>query len=292
MLVTGREGQVARAARECGPALGIEVITLGRPELDLTNPESVRMALLRTRPDAVLSAAAYTDVERAEDEPEMAYAVNAEGAGAVGAFARELGVPVVHLSTDYVFDGSKPTAYAESDPTAPINAYGRSKLAGEQAIALHQPDYLILRASWIFSPFGTNFVRTMLRLARGQPEVRVVDDQWGRPTSAAMVAETALKLCSTLREQPGAGDLRGLFHLAPLGSASWADFAEAVFAGSRARGGPTARVVRVCSGEFPARAERPRNSRLDGRKLAEVHGHSAPSWTDSLEACLERLLAR
>jgi dTDP-4-dehydrorhamnose reductase len=166
IAVTGKHGQVVRALVEAGPALGIEVITVGRPELDLAVSKTVQPVLTAAEPDLVVNAASYTAVDKAEQEPEQANAVNATGAGAVAAAACVLGVPLIHLSTDYVFDGSKPTPYVEEDPVTPSNVYGASKLAGEQAVAAATPNHVILRTAWVYSPFGKNFVRTMLALAQ------------------------------------------------------------------------------------------------------------------------------
>ncbi|TIM17034.1 MAG: dTDP-4-dehydrorhamnose reductase, partial [Mesorhizobium sp.] len=183
LVVTGRDGQVAASLLEAGPAAaGVEVIAIGRPQLDLARPDTVIEAIAAAKPDIVVSAAAYTAVDQAEDEPDLAFAVNAVGAGKVAQAASRLGVPVIHLSTDYVFDGTKDAAYVETDATAPRSVYGASKLAGEQAVASANPHHLILRTAWVYSPFGKNFVKTMLRLAADRDEIAVVADQWGNPT--------------------------------------------------------------------------------------------------------------
>ncbi|TIU32042.1 MAG: dTDP-4-dehydrorhamnose reductase, partial [Mesorhizobium sp.] len=185
LVVTGRDGQVAASLLEAGQAAaGVEVIAIGRPQLDLARPDTVIEAIAAAKPDIVVSAAAYTAVDQAEDEPDLAFAVNAVGAGKVAQAASRLGVPVIHLSTDYVFDGTKDAAYVETDATAPRSVYGASKLAGEQAVASANPHHLILRTAWVYSPFGKNFVKTMLRLAADRDEIAVVADQWGNPTSA------------------------------------------------------------------------------------------------------------
>ena len=180
IVVTGREGQVARSLVERGTMCdGVEVITVARPQLDLTRPETIMVALAAARPDIVVSAAAYTAVDQAEDEPELARAINAVGAGAVAEAAAKLGVPVIHLSTDYVFDGRSERPYTEGDLPAPQSVYGATKLAGEKAVAEANPHHLILRTAWVYSPFGKNFVKTMLRLAAERDEIAVVADQWG-----------------------------------------------------------------------------------------------------------------
>ena len=190
IVVTGREGQVARSLSEIGPGRGHEIVPLGRPTLDLLDPATIGPAIRAARPDAVINAGAYTAVDRAETEPEIAEAVNGRGAGVVAEVARDLGVPILQVSTDYVFDGTKPTPYVENDPTGPLGAYGRSKLLGEHLVAEANPRHAILRTAWVYAPFGANFVRTMLRLAATRDEVGVVADQLGCPTSALDIAAT------------------------------------------------------------------------------------------------------
>ena len=291
IVVTGREGQIVRALLEVGTATGLDVRPVGRPELDLAAPASVLPALRALAPDVVVNAAAYTAVDRAEEEPALALAINGTGAGAVAAAAAALGCPVLQLSTDYVFDGSGTTAWREGDPLAPLGAYGRSKAAGEAAVAAATPRHVILRTAWVFSPFGSNFVRTMLRLAATREEVGVVDDQWGCPTSALDAAAAILAVAGNVASA-AAGDSRfGIFHLTNAGEASWADVAEAVFARSAALGGPAARVRRIPTAAFPTPARRPLNGRLDGRALERVHGLRLPPWRPSLDSCVGRLLA-
>ena len=195
VLVTGREGQVARslAARSMGQG-DIELVFAARPEFDLTRPETITPMIEAARPDVVVSGAAYTAVDRAEDEPALAHAINADGAGAVAAAARAVGAPVIHLSTDYVFAGDSPAPYTEAEVPAPIGAYGKSKLDGERAVAAANPDHIILRTAWVYSPFGKNFAKTMLGLARDRDEIAVVGDQWGNPTSALDIADAVLHI--------------------------------------------------------------------------------------------------
>jgi dTDP-4-dehydrorhamnose reductase len=292
ITVTGIHGQVARSLAE--RAVGsdeFQVTCVGRPTLDLAALDQVKLAAAIGAADVLVSAAAYTDVNRAEAEPDLAERVNARAPGVLAAFAKARGIPLIHLSTDYVFDGTKPTAYTELDPINPINAYGRSKAAGERIVAATDAHHVILRTSWIYSPFNRNFVRTMLALARKQSEVRVVSDQIGHPTSAADIADGILTVARNLAA--GHGDDRcGTFHMAADGSASWADFAAAVFAASAERGGPSARVVPIASTEYQTPARRPANSRLDCAKIARVHGVSLPHWQSSLGPCVGRILER
>lgn len=275
---------------ELGPELGYEVVAIGRPELDLADaPARIAEALEQARPDIIISAAAYTAVDRAESENDLAFAVNARGAGAVADSARCLGVPLLHLSTDYVFDGSKPTSYVEEDSTRPTGVYGRSKLAGEQLVLDTHDDVAVLRTAWVYSPFGANFVKTMLRLAGGADEVRVVADQHGNPTSALDIAEALLTVAANLLAS-NAAELRGLFHLAGTGEASWADLAEQVFASSAEAGGPSARVRRIGTADYPTPAKRPSNSRLSCERLRHAHGIAMPEWRSSTRRVVRRLV--
>ena len=292
IAVTGLQGQLALSLLERAPAHGADVVALGRPELDLANPATIAPALERAAPSIIVNAAAYTAVDQAEAEPELAEAVNGAGAGAVARAAAALGVPVIHLSTDYVFDGALDRPYRESDATAPLGAYGRSKLAGEQAIAASSADYAILRTAWVHSPFGRNFVKTMLRLAETREEVAVVADQLGSPTYALDLADGVLTVCRNLVAQPGEPGLRGVFHMVGAGETSWAGFAEALFEASRAAGGPSARVRRIATADYPTPARRPANSRLDCGKLAAAHGVRLPAWVPSAAACVARLVGR
>jgi len=291
IAVTGRSGQVVTALLERGAAAGHEVIALGRPELDLTDRASVLRVIAAAAPDVVVSAAAYTAVDKAESESDLAHAVNGAGSGVVAEAAKACGVPLVHLSTDYVFDGRLGRPYLETDPTRPTGVYGASKLAGEHAVlAAYRENSAILRVSWVYSPFGGNFVRTMLRLAEDRDEISVVADQRGNPTSALDIADGILMLSDSLvsRNQDA---LRGVFHMTAQGEASWADFAEAVFAISAASGGNSAAVRRIAATDYPTLATRPADSRLNCGKIAHDYGVILPDWHGSLETVVCRLLA-
>ncbi|PTM41700.1 dTDP-4-dehydrorhamnose reductase [Bosea sp. 124] len=290
VVVTGREGQVGRALAERASAAGVTVVTIGRPELDLERPETIGRAFAASRPDVVVNAAAYTAVDLAESEETVAVRVNAVGAGEIAAAARSLGLPLIQISTDYVFDGRLDRPYREDDATGPVSAYGRSKLAGEQAVAAATQDHAILRTAWVYSPFGRNFVRTMLRLGQERAEVSVVADQIGSPTSALDMADAVLAVARNLVSRPEDASLRGVFHMAAQGEASWAEVAEAVFADAVAGGCQPVNVRRIATADYPTPARRPANSRLDGRKLASAHGISLPQWRGSLAACVARLL--
>ena len=198
IAITGRDGQVAQSLAFIGPQEGVEVVRIGRPAFDLTKPATIYPALEAARPDIVVSAAAYTAVDKAESDHDLAFAINATGAGEVAAAAARLGVPVIHLSTDYVFDGASSRPYRETDDTNPLGVYGRSKLEGERAVAAAHPHHVILRTAWVYAPFGKNFVRTMLLLAGTRDEISVVADQWGCPTGAIDIARTLIKVAKML----------------------------------------------------------------------------------------------
>lgn len=290
IAVTGHNGQVVRSLIERARNGTATVIPVGRPELDLTRPESIAGAIRPLRPDIILSVAAYTAVDRAETEPSLARRVNCDGARAVAKTARGLSIPVVHLSTDYVFDGSGTRPWREDDAPAPISVYGRTKLAGERAVAETTPNHAILRTAWVYGPYGSNFVRTMLRLARDRNEVRVVADQTGNPSCSLDIADGLLAVAANLLAAP-APERRGLFHMAGGGETSWADFAEAIFRASAAIGGPTATVRRIATTDYPTAAVRPANSRLDCDRLARIHGVALPRWEDALLPVVARLVA-
>lgn len=289
IVVTGCKGQVVQSLLERARVTGrFDIVALGRPDLDLALPQKINEALRAARPDVIVSAAAYTAVDQAETEEAAAFAVNATGAGKIAESAAELGIPLVHLSTDYVFDGAKPHPYVETDPVAPIGAYGRSKLAGEKAVSESMANYAILRTAWVYSPFGKNFLKTMLRLAETRATLNVVDDQIGNPTSALDLADGVLAVAANLLDS-SAATLRGTFHMAGSGETSWADFAAAIFAEATVNGLPRAEVNRVPTSQYPTPARRPMNSRLDSSLLAANHEIRLPYWGISTARVVERL---
>lgn len=288
IAVTGTAGQVVTSLVERGTAAGHEVIAIGRPDLDLADPTSVVRALSAAEPDVIVSAAAYTAVDKAETESDLAHAVNGAGPGAVAQAAKALGVPLIHISTDYVFDGTLNRPYVESDPTGPTGVYGASKLAGEQAVLEGHDDSAVLRVAWVYSPFGGNFVKTMLRLAGDRDELGVVGDQVGNPTSALAIADGIIQVATNMVADSSPA-LRGTFHMTAQGEASWADFAQAIFTASAARGGPSASVRAIGTADYPTPATRPANSRLDCGRIARVHGVTLPDWRTSLDIVMDRL---
>jgi dTDP-4-dehydrorhamnose reductase len=283
-LVFGETGQVARELARTAPARGIAIATLGRAAADLADPDACARAVRAAHADVIVNAAAYTAVDQAEDEPALAHAVNAEAPGAMAAAAAERGVPFLHVSTDYVFDGAPGRAWREDDPTGPLGVYGASKLAGERAVAAAGGDHAILRTAWVFSAHGRNFVKTMLAVGRGRDEVRVVGDQHGGPTPARDIAGALWTVAEAWVAGRGAP---GLFHFAGAPAASWADLAEAAFAGSGWAARP--RVVRIGTADWPTKARRPANSVLDCRRIAEAYGIAQPDWRAGLVAVTAEL---
>ncbi len=274
---------------ERAPA-GVSVAALGRPALDLAQLGSIGPAIVETRPDVIVNAAAFTAVDLAESHDEAARLINGAAAGEVAGTAARLGIPVIQISTDYVFDGRLDRPYREDDPIGPVSAYGRSKLEGEQAVAAATPNHAILRTAWVYSPFGKNFVKTMLHLAETRNEVGVVSDQAGCPTSALDIADAIFAVARNLAERPEDAGLRGLFHMAAQGQAVWADVAEAIFAERERLGGTAVRVKRIATADYPTPARRPANSRLDSSKLSAIHKVILPHWEDALLGCVRRLL--
>ena len=291
IAVIGSQGQVARSLVERGARMGATVVAIGRPALDLADPSTILPALRAAAPDVIVNAAAFTAVDAAEGEEALAHRINAEGAGAVAKAAKELAVPIIHLSTDYVFNGTLDRPYREDDATEPLNAYGRSKLAGEDAVSDAARRHVILRTAWVYSPFGKNFLRTMLALAETRQNVSVVADQFGQPTSALDIADGILAICQRLNTEPQDEALFGTFHMTAQGTASWADFAEAIFAERERHGRPRVTVTRIASRDYKTAARRPANSRLDTAKLAAAYGIALPPWRKSVSEVTERLLA-
>ncbi len=288
ILVTGSKGQLALSlAAQARHLNGVELLRLGRPVLDLEDPASVSAAIAAAAPDLIVNAAAYTAVDGAEADKARAFAVNRDGAMAVAMAAAALNAPLIHLSTDYVFDGTKPAPYVETDKTAPLNVYGHSKREGEQAVLAAHPAALVLRTSWVFSPYGANFVRTMLRLGAERDSLRIVSDQAGNPTSALDLAAAILNIAPQAMAAPGDG---GIFHLTNAGSTSWFELAEAVFAESARHGGPVPALEPITTAEYPTPARRPLNSRLETQAFARRFGLTLRPWQDAVQETVRRLM--
>jgi dTDP-4-dehydrorhamnose reductase len=283
VLVIGRQGQLARELARARWPDGWSVTCVGRPDIDLRFPDKAAAAVTASACDLVVNAAAYTNVDLAESEPELALLINASGPSAIAAACARIGAPLLAVSTDYVFDGTNPAPYSEADAVNPIGAYGRSKAEGEAYIRAALPEHLILRASWLFSPFGTNFVRTMTRLGGERPVVRVVADQRGCPTSAADLARAIVAVCVATKSGKGS---YGTFHVANAGATTWYDMARAIFEGLAARGERVPQVIPITTAEYPAKAVRPANSALDCSRVEQVFGITMRPWRDALEDCL------
>lgn len=283
ILVIGRHGQLAQSLAERG---GDEVVLMGRPDIDLAMPGSAEDAIVRALPDMVVNAAAYTAVDRAETEEELARRINVDAVAEIAAVTNDRAIPLVHISTDYVFDGRATRPYVETDPANPLGVYGRTKLAGEEAVRAANPHHLILRTSWLYSPFGRNFVRTMLDLGRTRDELQVVADQQGNPTSALDIADAILFVARRWadRDHTGFGET---YHLAGTGIASWCDLAVAV----QAEAGTGASVTPIATVDWPTPAPRPAFSALDCAKFARDFGHVMPEWRVSLAPVVARLVA-
>lgn len=290
IFIVGEQGQVAKALARAYAARDDQVVSVGRSSLDIADPPAVQAGLADFRPELVINAAAYTAVDKAEEEAQQAFLINRDGARHVAASARRVAAPLIHISTDYVFDGTKTTPYLETDRPNPIGVYGKSKLEGEAAVAAETTAHVILRTSWVCGPDGTNFVKTMLRLAAERDEVGVVDDQWGTPTFAADLAVAIVNLGEAWLSGHDRLTLSGVYHATGSGETTWYRFARAIMDGSATRSGPVCRVRAITTSEYPTRARRPENSRLDCAKLDRVFGIRLPVWEASLKTCLDQLV--
>lgn len=288
ILVVGKSGQLARCLYDLARQQKLPLAVAGRPDLDLGKASSIEGVVSAVAPCVIVNAAAYTAVDRAEEEPAQAYQINCEGAAWLAATARAYGIPFVHISTDYVFDGLKTSPYREDDAPAPLGVYGRSKLKGEIAVRDANPDAIVIRTSWVYSPYGQNFLRTMIRLSATQACVRVVNDQHGTPTSAVDLAAGVLEIVQQLRADH-ISDRSGIYHLAGRGETTWHGFAEAIFTNLARRKRPVPRLETITTAEYPTPASRPANSCLDSDKAARVFKVRLAPWQASLDRCLDQL---
>jgi dTDP-4-dehydrorhamnose reductase len=285
ILVTGRDGQVGRALAARSWLDG-EVAFLGRQDCDLSDPATIRATVRQLAPAVIVNAGAYTAVDQAEKERELCFAVNAAAPGVLAEEASRLGAMLIHYSTDYVFSGEKPAPYVETDAIDPLNVYGASKAQGEEAIRKAHDRYLILRTTWVYAAQGRNFLRTMLRLAADRPELRVVDDQIGAPTSAGAIASATVRLVSQYAGQDGSIPA-GTYHMTAGESTSWYGFAQAIFDGVES--GPKPRLLPIGTADYPTPAKRPRNSVLSNEKFENTFGFRLTSWRTQLKEVLEEL---
>ncbi len=288
IAVVGRDGQMAHSLRTLGRARGLYVFAAGRPEADVTRPETVGEFLDRVQPDLVVNAAAYTAVDKAETESEQAFLVNATGAGEVARLCSEINRPLVHISTDFVFDGSRRTPYVETDAVLPLSVYGASKAAGEMAVRRALSQHMIIRTSWVYGAHGGNFVKTMLRLGAERPELAVVTDQRGSPTSAADLANAILQIAPRLASMRDP-TVWGTYHLSGAYETTWHGFATEIFRQAAVRGATVPRLKPITTMEYPTPARRPAYSVLENTKFISTFGFGLPDWRASLAGCLSEL---
>lgn len=293
ILVTGKNGQVGWELQRTLMPLGT-LVALGREELDLSQPDMIRNTIQRIKPDVIVNAAAYTAVDKAETEPELAMKINGVAPGILASEAKNAGTLLIHYSTDYVFDGTKEEPYVESDTPNPINNYGRTKLAGEQAIQAVDSDHLILRTTWVYASRGHNFLRTVLRLAQEREELRMIADQIGAPTWARPIAETTAHIIrQALNEKQSGRFESGLYHLTSAGQTSWFGFAGKIIENAQATLFNQSLKVReihpITTEEYPSPARRPKNSMLSNAALIDRFGLALPDWEKTLRYCMDEL---
>jgi len=287
ILVFGAEGQTGRELIALASRRKVAALGLSRVEADITQAEAVRAAIERHRPGLIVDVAGYTAVDRAESEPELARAVNVEGPAILAAASARAGLPLVHLSTDYVFDGKKSGPYVEDDPIAPLSVYGRTKAEAEAAVREAQPHHIILRTSWIYGVHGKNFLTTVLQLASERDELTMVADQFGCPTATADIAEAIFLLAPRLITDP---EVSGTYHFAGIGRTSWHGFATEIVARQRPFTGRNPRVVPITMADFKSAARRPANSVLDSGRFRAIFGHSARPWPERVLETIDLLL--
>ncbi|UCV17109.1 dTDP-4-dehydrorhamnose reductase [Quatrionicoccus australiensis] len=293
LLLTGKNGQVGFELQRALAPLG-EIVAVDMAECDLSNPDAIRRLVSETRPDIIINPAAYTAVDKAETDQDLAYAVNGMAPGVLGEEAKKLGALVIHYSTDYVFDGTKQGAYSENDAPNPQSIYGKSKLAGEQALLRSAADHFIFRTSWVFGAHGNNFAKTMLRLAVDRDTLNVVVDQFGAPTSAALLADITAHVIARYQREGRAAQPFGIYHLVASSLTTWHDYAQTVVRAAIAAGKPLKlspeNIKAITTAEYPLPAPRPTNSHLDTCKLQETFGLILPPWQNGLNHVLQQIL--
>lgn len=293
ILLTGKHGQVGFELQRALAPLG-EIVAVDHHECDLADPAAIRRLVAEVSPQIIVSPAAYTAVDKAESEPELAQAINATAPGILGQEAKKLGALVVHYSTDYVFDGTKQGAYTEDDIPNPQSVYGKTKLAGEQALQQSGADHLIFRTSWVFGAHGGNFAKTMLRLAAEREALKIVADQYGAPTSAALLADVTAQAIGRYQREGRASFPFGLYHLVAGGLTTWHAYAQTVVRAAEAAGKPLKvradDIAPIATTDYPLPAPRPANSHLDTRRLQAAFGLRLPDWQSGLEHVLQQIL--
>ena len=290
ILITGATGQVGRALVEEATSRGLEFIAVSRPEFDFENLETVDACFARAKPDLVINAAAYTAVDAAETHPEAAKAGNHTGPERLAQLCAAADIPLIHISTDYVFDGTKGEPYVETDPTNPTGVYGLTKRDGENAVLATGCKAIILRTSWVYAPYGKNFVRTMLNAAKKMPVLRVVADQRGTPTAAPDLAVIILEIVEKIRKEEWKSAFRGIFHATNSGETTWHGFASAIFDEVGPLGHPVPQLKAITTADWPTPAQRPIDSRLNCEKLQQVFMLEMPSWHTRLPEILSLLV--
>ncbi|MBL0406301.1 dTDP-4-dehydrorhamnose reductase [Microvirga aerilata] len=288
ILVFGSGGQLGQELAALARQRGLALRGLTRAQVDIANPSQVENALAEARPSVIINAGAYTKVDRAEAEPAEAMQANATGPGVLAKACAAAGLPLIHVSTDYVFDGSQPGTYRESDPIAPLGVYGRSKAAGEHAIREILSEHVIVRTSWVYGVYGANFLKTILRLAGEREELRIVADQRGCPTSTADLAEALLAVAQALGKGRA---VFGTYHFAGSGATTWHGFAQRIVAAQQPFTGRFVPVLPIRTDEYPTPAQRPANSELDSSRFSETFGYTARPWADAVDHAVEQLLA-
>ena len=286
-LVVGHLGQVGRELMLRQAAAAAPLVGIDRETVDIGDASSVDAVVDRIAPALIINAAAYTAVDKAESEPALAYAVNRDGPAHLAAACARRAIPLLHVSTDYVFDGRKSGAYDEDDPPAPLGVYGASKLAGDIAVGRALPQHVLLRTAWVFSAHGTNFVKTILRLAAERPALRVVKDQRGCPTPAAAIADALLVIAARAAQGHGAW---GTYNFCGAPATTWHGFAKAIVAAAASRGGKSVPVAPIATADYPTAARRPVNSVLDCRKIERDYGLAPADWRHGLEAAVAELM--
>jgi dTDP-4-dehydrorhamnose reductase len=290
IFVAGKSGQVALSLKNAEDSFDMDISCFGRPEIDLASKAATLDAVTDFKPDAIINAAAYTAVDKAEEEEHEAHSINSRGAEILATAAADMGVPFLHISTDYVFDGTLNRPYHESDATGPTGAYGRSKLAGEQAVMNANPNAMIFRTAWVYSPYGNNFLKTMLRLAETRDTLGVVADQVGNPSYAPDIARGLLSVLAKIEDHGWSGNFPGIYHLTGAGEASWHGFATTIFEAASVYGRKKPTVNAITTEEFPTPAQRPANSRLNCDKAMATFSVRLNDWRKSTADCVRELL--
>jgi dTDP-4-dehydrorhamnose reductase len=291
ILITGGSGQLGHALGALAQARGLAFTSVSRPEFDFERPETLAACFAAAKPSLVINAAAYTAVDAAENNEAAAVAGNHTGPLELARLCAAAGIPFIHISTDYVFDGQKGAPYVETDATNPTGVYGATKRDGEVAILASGAEAIILRTAWVYGAHGKNFARTMLGAARRMPELRVVADQRGTPTAAPDLAAAILDIAALLQADGWRASYRGIYHAAGAGETTWYGFAEAIFAAALTLGQAAPQLTAITTADWPTPAKRPVDSRLDCGKLTETFGVTLPPWRDRLPTIVQQLLA-